>query len=75
MNKYECTYRKEPKPNFFLFVVTLLANSEEQAKQMASALAQRTSNWPAVPASSWNVAVLDTGYKGDAKILDYKKLD
>jgi hypothetical protein len=73
MNKYECTWNKGS--GCYTFVVEVKAATEEHAKQMASALASRTSGWPYIETNRWNVSVLDTGYSGDAKVLDYKKLD
>ncbi len=73
MRKFECTYQKQPNSGYFLFTVQLLAETEAHAKQMASAHAQRTGGWPSVDTWKWNVAQLDTGYNGSARIVDYSK--
>ena len=72
MYKYECTWNKGS--GYYTFVVEVKAETEAHAKQMASALASRTSGWPDIETNNWNVSVLDSGYSGDAQILDYKKL-
>jgi hypothetical protein len=71
MKKYECSYSVSPSVTYYVIVI---ANNDTHAAEMASGCVKRSSTFSQnVEPRRWNVSVIDTGYSGDAKVVDYYK--
>jgi len=72
MKKYRCSYSFGPGK--YTYFVDVLADSESHSREMASACVREKSTFSSnVDSERWNVSLLDTGYSGPAKVVDYYK--
>ena len=66
MNKFSCTRSLGEE----IYYATLIAENEQQAREMALAEVNRKWSRSGGRAREWSVAVLESGVDGPARILD-----
>jgi hypothetical protein len=71
MTKFSCTLSS----GSYLFYATLIADDQQQAREIASA--EINKKWPGSGERprGWSVAVLESGVSGPAQILDCGRRD
>lgn len=70
MNKFRCTYGKGQ--NDFLYYVSLLANSEQHAQELATGCVREKSVFSSnVDVREWSVKQRDNSHSGPARISAY----
>lgn len=72
VKKYRCSHTKGD--GHYTFYVDVIADSEGHARELAYACTKEKSTFPrSVDPGDWNVAEVDSGFDGPARVDEYYK--